>query len=298
MENSRSLVGKTVVVTGASSGIGLSAAIMLAQSGAWVIGTGRDLARCARAEKAIQDACPGTQVNFLAADLSRLILVHGLAQQIQGLLRQRGCYSLDVLVNNAGTYVEKFTKTEDGLERTLAVNHFAPFLLTHELLPLLLRAPMGRVVTVSSDSHYHTHMDFKRLNAPLFYHGLLAYKASKLANVLFTVEFNRRFAGTTVRAFAIDPGLVKTEIGFKETRGLARLVWRYRLKSAISPQKPAETILFLSAEETLQDTPEPYWHDCRPKAPDAQALQPENGRRLWELSSQLCNIQPDGKEEW
>jgi NAD(P)-dependent dehydrogenase (short-subunit alcohol dehydrogenase family) len=297
MTESSVLSGKTVVITGATSGIGLQAALTLAGQGAFVIGVGRNLQRCLAAEASIRAACPQAQVRYLLANLSQMNQVRALAASIRSELSSRQISTLDVLVNNAGAYSASYVLTADGLELTLAVNHFAPFVLTHELLPLLNAAPSGRVITVSSGSHYGAFLDLKRLNHPLIYIGLWAYKVSKLANVLFSLELNRRLtaSATHARAFALDPGLVNTDMGLKSGDGLSSLVWKYRRRGGASPVVPVRTMLYLASQESLPDAI--YWRDSRPKTPSGQAQRGDLARRLWEVSNRLCGITESQQEE-
>jgi len=285
----KSLNDKIVVVTGATSGIGLSSAQAFAAQGAGIIGVGRNQDRCQTAENSIRTAFPDAPVKYLIADLSSLSQVRSLSQNITEALKQWGKSGVDVLVNNAGTYADHYIKTIDSLELTMAVNHFAPFLLTMELLPLLKKVPNGRVITVSSASHYRTWINIKRLNNPVIFNGLWAYKVSKLANVLFTLEFNRRMAHTNVRAYAVDPGLVNTDIGAKGTRGISYLVWRIRQRSGTQPEVPAKTVLYLGSERVLSHPDEYYWRDLQPKMPSHRARNVETAQALWELSSKICN---------
>lgn len=281
---------KTIVITGATSGIGYHTALAFAASGANVFGVGRDPKRCLDAERSIREQFPEVTVKYFIADLSRQSQVRLLAGAITDDLKSSHISYIDVLVNNAGTFSDRLTKTEDGVEMTLAVNHLAPFLLTHELLPLLNAAPHGKVINVSSDSHYRTWIDFNRLNNPLLYVSLWAYKVSKLANVLFSAEFNRRANGSRVRAYAVDPGLVNTNIGLKGTSGLSRLVWKFRQMSGTSPDAPAKTIIHLSKDH-IENGDELYWYNSRPKKPSGQARNPENSRRLWNISNKLCHTE-------
>jgi len=297
MTESTDLSGKTAVVTGATAGIGLQAVTALAGQGAFVIGVGRDPQRCLKAEASIRAVCPQAQVLYLLADLSKLDQVRTLAASVRQELHSRRLPVLDILVNNAGTYSARYSRTADGLELTLAVNHFAAFLLTRELLSLLTAASSGRIITVSSGSHFGAFIDLKRLNRPLIYNGLWAYKVSKLANVLFSLELNSRLrlAGTPARAFALDPGLVNTEIGLKTGDRLSALVWKYRRRRGASPEVPAKMILYLASQAALPD--DLYWRDCRPKTPSWQAQRPDLARQLWEISSQLCAIQAENQEK-
>jgi len=292
----REFNGKTVVITGATSGIGLHAAAAFAARGAYIIGAGRSPEKCQKAERELRAAYPAARVCYLVADLAVQSQVRLLAQNIRQEIQQAGGQALDILINNAGLYASKYTRTPDGLEQTFAVNHLAPFLLTHELLPLIQQAPGGRVLTVCSDSHYRTWLDVKRVNRPLIYFGLWAYKVSKLANVLFSMELDRRLADNSAepalrpRAFAIDPGLVRTEIGLKDTDFLAGLVWRMRMSAGVEPEVPVRTILHL-AGSAVQASPDIYWYDSRPKQPSAQAMRRDLARLLWEESRRLTGLE-------
>lgn len=291
MDAGQDLHGKTMVVTGATAGIGLGALQALAGRGAFVIGVGRSAERCAAARQAALQAHPQAQLAFCLADLASLAQVRRLAGEIAALVQARGG-GLDVLLNNAGAVSSYYTATEDGYELQFAVNHLAPFLLTHELLPLLQQARFGRVVTVSSMSHYHGRMHWDDVMLRRFYHNLRAYQQSKLANVLFTVELNRRLGpDARLRAYAADPGLVKTDIGGKGTNLLERLVWRWRASKGQSIEEGASTPVFLAADPSVEASQEPYWKYCRPKPASPRALDPADAARLWALSERLTGVE-------
>lgn len=278
------LAGKTFLITGATSGIGLAAAEQLAWRGAFVLGVGRSAERCAAAEARLRAS--GGQARFLVADLSLQAEVRRLAETIRGQVA-----ALDGLINNAGTFTWRRALTAESFEVQWAVNHLAPFLLTLTLLPLLSAAPIGRVVTVSSGSHYHTRLRWDDLQLRRGYNGLLAYKQTKLCNVLFTDELNRRLgADSSVRAFAADPGLVFTNMGFKGNPWLVRLIWAWRRRGGITPQESARGVVFLATEPSIQNAAEIYWKHGAPKAPNPCALDPLSARRLWEISAQMCAI--------
>lgn len=285
--------GKTVVITGFTSGIGLATAKVLAGYGAYIIGVGRSESRCQKAEKIIKSAYPESMVSYQVADLSSLKQVRELADTIKRLTLEKGDGIINVLINNAGTFSSWYVSTAEGFELQFTVNHLAPFLLTHELLPLLQKAPAGRIITVSSGSHYRTRMHWNDIMLRKHYNCLLAYKQSKLANVLFTFELNRRLGHeSTVRAYAVDPGLVNTDIGLKGTAGIARWVWKKRSKGGVSPERPARSIAFLAGEPSIQDRRELYWKDCKPMRPSRYSQRPEAALRLWELSEKMCGINP------
>jgi NAD(P)-dependent dehydrogenase (short-subunit alcohol dehydrogenase family) len=283
------LIGKTIVVTGATSGIGLATAEELARQGADVIGVGRSPARCQAAEQRLRSLNPTGRVRYCTADLTHQGEVRRLAERIQYTCVTAGRPVLDGLVNNAGTFTYWLSLTPEGFETQWAVNHLAPFLLTQELLPLLQAAPAARIVTVSSGSHYNTRLNWDDIQLRRRYNGLRAYNQTKLANVLFTVELNRRLGvGSHVRAFAADPGLVQTDIGLKGTPGLVQWVWERRRAGGIPAAEAARGIIFLLGEPTIQDSHQVYWKHGKPQQPSHEALDAASAERLWAISAQMC----------
>ena len=217
--------------------------------------------------------------------------MHALRGEIQNILEAHGRPGLDGLVNNAGTFTYWLTLTPEGFETQWAVNHLAPFLLTQLLLPQLLAAPAARVVTVSSDSHFAGRLDWQDLQLRRRYSGLRAYENTKLANVLFTLEFNRLMGpGAAVRAFAADPGLVKTDIGFKGTPALVRWFWQYRRAGGTPPELPARGIVFLLSAPELRTATQCYWKDSRPRQASRRALDEQAAARLWAQSERMCGM--------
>ena len=296
MVGSPDLSGKAVVVTGASSGIGWQTALEFCRRGALVLAVGRSAERCQQAEARILQDVPAARIHYLLADLSRQREVRRLAGEVALALRQQGCNGLDVLVNNAGTFMDKLVLTEDGIETTIAVNHLAPFLLTNLLLPELAARPESRVITVSSGSHYRTWLNPARLRKPLVFNSLWAYKVSKLANVLFSVELNERQQGHAPQAFAVDPGLVNTDIGLKGTGTLAAYVWRWRQKAGVDPSVPAATILFTATDSAAPRSGQVYWYLSAPRLPSRAALDARLARGLWQESARLCGLDDSQKE--
>jgi retinol dehydrogenase 12 len=283
------LTGKTIVVTGATSGIGLATAEELARQGANVIGVGRSAARCQTAEQRLRSLNSDAGVNFCTADLTRQSEVRRLADAVRTKVAEAGRPALDGLVNNAGTFTYWLALTPEGFETQWAVNHLAPFLLTLELLPLLEAAPAARIVTVSSGSHYHTSLNWADIQLRRRYNGLQAYNQTKLANVLFTVELNRRLGPQSrVRAFAADPGLVNTDIGLKGTPGLVQWLWKRRRAGGISAAEAARGILYLLGDPSILDSRQVYWRQGKPQPPSRQALDLAAAQRLWAISTQMC----------
>ena len=282
---------KSFVVTGVTSGIGLAVARGLLERGHAVIGAGRSVERCGAAAVGLKKEFPAARLAIEVADLSLQGQVRRLAAAIGGRLDEWGIAGLDGLVNNAGTFIFWQTLTAEGFEKQWAVNHLAPFLLTHELLPRLQASPAPRVVTVSSGSHRGTRLDWADIQLMRRYNPLQAYKQTKLANVLFTAELGRRLGITSnVRAVAADPGLVNTEMGEKANSRLARWIWSMRRKNGIPAERAAEGILSLLLEPEVLKSTEIYWKHGRPKAPDPAALDLDAGRRLWALSAVMCGL--------
>ncbi len=284
MEQLLNLHKKVIVVTGATSGLGYETTVKLYQMGAHVIGVGRHEARCEEAKQKILALQGPGEVDYLLADLSSLQQIEQLSEAIGGII---GSGSLHALINNAGAFSSYLSLTPEGHELQFAVNHLAPFYLTHLLMPYLQRAQDGRVVTVSSDSHYHSRIHFKDVHLRRIYNPLTAYKQSKIANVMFTHDLNRR---GFIAAYAADPGLVNTEIGKKQSTGLANLIWRLRQRHGVPASEGCLTSVYLAFQSNNTLRPSIYFKDSKPKAPDKYALKIDACDRLWELSEKLCGI--------
>ena len=276
------MTGKTCLVTGATSGIGFETALVLARRGARVIGVGRDPARCAAAVERI--AAERREAHFEVADLSSQAEVRSLAVRVAGREPR-----LDVLVNNAGLFSFRRAVSVDGIEMQLAVNHLAPFLLTRELLPLLAAAPRARVVFVSSGSHFQGRIRWSDPGRRRFYNGLAAYGQSKLAVLMIARELARRLGpATTIDTFAVDPGLVRTDIGQKDRSPLVRWIWGLRARGGIPAAESAAAVAWLATEPSLEGVTGGYWKERAWVEPSSRAADPDAGRRLWDLSDRLC----------
>lgn len=282
--------GKVMVLTGATSGIGFATAVELVRQKAFVIAAGRTAGKCGEAEKRIRSEYPDAKLVFLAADLSSQEEIAGLADSITQIVRSSGRTCVDVLINIAGAFTSWYVSSREGIETQFAVNHLAPFILTHRLMPLLKAAPEARVITVSSGSHYHTKIHWNDIMLRKHYNCLLAYKQSKLCNVLFSLELKRRTRNTDISVFAADPGLVNTEMGLKNTSGLAKRIWSFRKENGASPKEAARSIAWLAAETSIKGSEYIYWKYCRPKKPSPYSMDPGSASRLWRLSEKMSGI--------
>jgi NAD(P)-dependent dehydrogenase (short-subunit alcohol dehydrogenase family) len=274
--------GKTCVITGATSGIGLAAAEALAGRGASLALVGRDRSRGEAALARVRAAAPGVGATVHYADLTRLAEVRRLGAELLATHPR-----IDVLVNNAGALFQQREVTEDGLERTFALNHVAYFLLTQLLRERLAASAPARVVSVASRAHEGAVLDLEDLNLERGYSGWTAYRRSKLANILFTRELARRLAGTGVSANCLHPGFVASRFG-DNNRG--PFGWGMRLAkrlAAISEQRAAETIVFLASDPSVAGTTGGYFADSRPATPSAAAQDDRTAARLWEISAKL-----------
>lgn len=277
--------GRTVLVTGATNGIGRESAVQLARLGARVVLVGRDPARTAATAAEVSTRSGSKDVAHLLCDFSSQAAIRRLADQV---LEQHD--RLDVLVNNAGGVNRTRWLTEDGIEATFAVNHLGYFLLTNLLLDLLKRSAPARVVSVASVSHRSGTIDFDDLGYERGYWVLKAYQRSKLANVLFANELARRLAGTGVTSVSLHPGKVATNIWSGApawTKPVIALVYR---PFFISAERGAERITQLVADPALDGVTGVYFEDGKPSEPAPLARDEQLARRLWDVSAELVGL--------
>jgi NAD(P)-dependent dehydrogenase (short-subunit alcohol dehydrogenase family) len=269
-----------VIITGATRGIGLAAAVELARRGALLTLVARSEARAADAVRQIHAAASGASVDALVADLASQASIRQLAVDAQARYPR-----IQVLINNAGAIYARRQLSPDGIELTWAVNHIAPFLLTTLLVDRLKASAPARIITTSSDAHEGARIPFDDLNAERSWggFGFPRYGQTKLANILFTVELARRLDGTGVTANSFHPGFVAT--GFNRNNGiLMRIGMAISRPFARSASKGAETLVWLADSEAAGETSGGYFFDERLVTPSAAAQDREAARRLWEVS--------------
>jgi retinol dehydrogenase-14 len=286
VEQSRSgpMTGRTVLVTGGSDGIGRATALGLAAMGAHLAITGRDRGRTEDAAREIHAAGSG-QVDVFVADLSSQSQVRRLAGEVlQSLPR------IDVLVNNAGGYWNTRHVTADGLERTFALNHLAPFLLTNLLLDRLKHSAPARVVTVSSNVQAIGRIDFEDLQGERSYSGARAYNQSKLANVLFTYELARKLQATLVTANALHPGMVRTSFGAEDPGSVQRLFTPFMRPFMKAPGRGAATSVHLVSAPDLEQVTGRYFASSKPRRSSRRSYDQAAAARLWQVSADLAGL--------
>jgi NAD(P)-dependent dehydrogenase (short-subunit alcohol dehydrogenase family) len=275
---------RTVVVTGASSGIGAAAGVELARRGATVVAVGRDEGRLAAVSERIRAASPDGAAAPLQADFSSLADVRKLADELCERHAQ-----IHVLINNAGLVAGTRSLTIDGHETTIAVNHLAPFLLTSLLLGRLRESAPARVVTTSSDAHRSGHLELDDLNGERRWSPWSSYSNSKLANVLFTRALARRLEGSDVTANCLHPGVIRTRLG-RGSRLPVRLGWRVASLFFKAPEAGASTIVHLASSDEASHVNGAYFVDSHQSRPSLEAQDDELAERLWTLSEQLVGL--------
>jgi len=276
---------KTIVVTGATSGIGRATALGLAKLGSRLILVGRDAGRAEETRAEIQRVTGRNDVEVLRGDFARLAEVRRVADEL--LARTE---AIHVLVNNAGVTMMKRTTTPDGFETTFAVNHLAYFLMTGLLLPRLrAAAPAARIVNVASDAHRWGALDLDDLQNERQFKAMKVYGQSKTANLLFTRELARRLAGSGVTVNALHPGAVATRLG-RGNGPVLDLVQRAIGLFMKSPEQGAATSIHLASAAALEGVSGRYFADQKEKQPAAHATDDVTAKRLWEISEGLTSF--------
>ena len=274
--------GKTVVITGATSGIGAVAARRLAEQGARIVIVARDRQRAEETLSALRAANPAPTHAAFHANLSNLSEMKRVAAQIAAAEPR-----IDVLMNNAGLIATRNEKTEDGLELMFATNHLAYFVLSNLLLERLRATGGARIVSTASEAHRRASLDFDRLQSQK---GTAGYGTTKLCNILFTRELARRIAGSGVTANCLHPGFVATRFG-DNTAGAMRtgLAVAKRL-FALSPEEGAKTMVYLASSADVAGRSGGYYDRCAPAEPSRAAQSDEDARLLWELSAKITGV--------
>jgi len=283
---SKDLDGKVFLVTGATEGIGKAAALEFARRGANLTIVGRNREKSERVLGELKAASGNQAIELLLGDLSKLADVRAVAAAFKAKHDR-----LDVLVNNAGAVFQKRQVTSDGFEMTFALNHLGYFLLTHELVDLLKKTPGARVVSTSSGAHRLGRIDFDTIaTVPAWKRGFSVYGDSKLANILFTRELARRLAGSGVTANCFHPGWVHTGFALNNGGLLAAGADFAGSLFARTPEKGAETLVWLATSPKAGKMTGEYFQDMKPARRTSRAQDDGVAKKLWDLSSELCGV--------
>lgn len=290
-----SLVKKTILITGATSGIGRALALSLGRTGATLVLVGRNERAGEGLAREISSGSTTSHAEFYRTDLSNLTDVRKLAAQVKVRYER-----VDVLVNNAGARFNHFEETSDGFERTFSTNHLGHFLLTALLLDHMFEAPAARIITVGSSAHFGVHENPSWMLTRPLYERKFAYGMAKLANIVFAFELARRLSGTTVTSNAVDPGGVATNLG----RNNGWIAWLrhltyYALKhQLITAHQAAGHIVYLAQAEELAGVTGQYFCECKPVSSSAASRDLTTADRLWSLSVQLTGIDASLGRAW
>ena len=283
--------GKTVLVTGATAGIGLETARELANMGATVIGVSRNAQKCADVAKQIRTQTGNPDVEYLVGDLSLLHDVRKVTDEFRSRYNH-----LEVLVNNAGAFYQQRQVTSEGFEMTFALNHLNYFLMTVQLLDLLHASAPSRIINVSSDAHKAAKLNLDDLQMEKKYSGWMAYANSKLVNILFTYELARRLEGSNVTVNTLHPGFVASNFALNNDQGVVGKVVVSLFKPlrnlfAVSVEKGAETPIYLASSPAVAGVSGKYFVNKQPVASSTLSYDKELAQRLWQISEHLIEQQ-------
>jgi NAD(P)-dependent dehydrogenase (short-subunit alcohol dehydrogenase family) len=276
--------GKTVVITGGTSGIGEEAAVTLARMGARIVLIARDKTRADTTLARLRDYAPGTAHALYLADLLRLADMKRVAAQVAEREPR-----IDVLIDNAGGLFATHRLTEDGLEYTFALNHMAYFVATEGLRERLLASRPARIINTASAAHQGATLDFNDLQSAKNFGATKAYRRSKLCNILFTRELARRLRGTGVTANCLHPGFLATRFGDQSGALMSRVVWLAKF-FGITPARGAQTIVYLASSPDVENTTGRYLYESIPAIPSAAAQDDQAASLLWQRSAALAGI--------
>jgi NAD(P)-dependent dehydrogenase (short-subunit alcohol dehydrogenase family) len=276
------LSGKTVLVTGATSGIGLEASVELAKRGATVVLVGRAEKKGKAAQADVVARSGSQKVELLLCDFSSQRQIRKLASDYRAKHNR-----LDILINNAGTVSDTRVLTEDGIEQTFAVNHLGYFLLTNLLLDLVQKSAPARIVNVASIGHRHADIDFENLHYEKGgYFIMKAYGRSKLANVLFTAELGRRLQGKGVTVNCLHPGAVATPI-WQLAPWYSQPILAIAKFFMLSPAEGGSRIVYLATSDEVKDVSGEYFESNRRVSASARGRDRVLAEKLWEVSARL-----------
>lgn len=281
---------KTAVITGATSGIGKALVELCLKAGINVIGLARDITK-ANHVKTEFSSIKEANLDFVIGDLSNNRQAKTSGNDLMSLINQHYNGKIDILMNVAGIVTSGYHENEDGHEMTFAVNHLSIFIITRILLPALKKAEDPRVLVVSSLSHYRAKMNWNNVESKKGYNILKAYKTSKLYNVFFVKEFARRIPGISI--YAIDPGLVNTELGLKNTTWLAYTIWNWRRNKGTDTYYPTRFMVDIATQKEYLDMNGHYLKAGKSIPSNPITYNLEHAKKLWTYTEQCTGMNYD-----
>jgi NAD(P)-dependent dehydrogenase (short-subunit alcohol dehydrogenase family) len=282
---------KIVVITGGSSGIGKVTATELAKMGAIVILASRNEERGLQAQQEIRVISGNKEVYYIPCDLSLMAETRRLAKEIQDRYQH-----VDVLINNAGILPGKFSRTPEGIEVCWATNYLSGFLLTNLLWEQLLQAKSARIINVSSEAHRLGQLDFTNHSSPRNYSSFTAYCDSKLANILFTYELSHRLEFTNITANCLHPGVIASNFG-STSFGLLKWLFQVGRPFMQTPEKGAETIIFLATDQAVKGITGKYFKNKKPVKSAKETYNNLQSKRLWRFSEEQTGLFTQSERE-
>ena len=278
--------GNMILITGADGGIGKEITKGLAQTGATIIMGCINLQEAKPACEMIKQETGNTNVEMMQVDLASLKSIRAFAKQFS---RKYG--ELNVLINNAGVFCAKRGKTEDGLEKTMGINYFGPFLLTNLILPILKKTPDARIINVSSNAYFQGKINLNDLNLEKRYQGFKAYSASKLAIVLFTLELAARLKDAGVTVNAVHPGHVATDIwNMWPGTWYQALLFKVIRWFTKSPEEAAQASIFLASSDVVKGVTGKYFDNKEAREVSSLCNDLQLRKELWEVSEKLTGL--------
>lgn len=281
-------MNKVAVVTGATSGIGKAVVELLLKEKIHVVGLGRNKERIEKVKHEFAHLTVNANLDFVLGDLSDNRQVNLTADAITQLVNDKYDGKIDILMNVAGIVSSGCHLNEDSNEVTFAINHLAVFLITHHMVPMLKKSDDPRILVVSSLSHYWASINWKNIQSKKLYNILKSYKRSKLYNVFFVKEFSRRF--DNIKIYAIDPGLVKTELGLKRTTGIAYSIWNSRMNKGTNPLYPAGFMIDVATKKDYLSLSGHYIKKGISIESSKVSYSLEDAKKLWSYSEEMTNI--------
>lgn len=276
---------KLAAVTGANDGIGYATSKRLVEKGFSLVMFCRDIEKAEKAKSSLSQQPNIVEIEIIQVDFSSFKSIKSACS----LFTSKYDY-LDLLVNNAGVMQSDFQLSEDGIEMTMAVNHFGSFLMTYYLLDSLRKAKQGRIVNLASRAHFGVSINLEKINKEKYFNFRRQYKLSKLANVLFTLKLSEFLKGSNVTCNCLDPGLVKTEIGNKTNSTLFSWAWKLFSLRGVSPDKGAETVIYLSISGDVERISGKYFEENKVAKTSVEANNVKQMNELWEWTINKCGI--------